>query len=136
MRKRLRDMSLHRRVIVRSAGTRVGQRGRKPDIRAIRVAEAAGVSLGGIRSSQVTVRELVLSDRIVAMDRANQQDLLEICPLAHQHKICLLTDFTSGLGGADIPDPYFGSAAGFTDVYWLMDAALAGLLDEVVQQLG
>lgn len=136
MRKRLRDMALHRRVTVRSAGTRAGQRGMKPDLRARRVAEANGISLAGIRSSQVTVRELLRSDCIVAMDRANQRDLLEMCPEAHRHKIHLLTEFAPPAAGDDIPDPYYGSAEGFLEVYRQIDSALTGLLDDVVQQFG
>ncbi len=136
MRKRLRDVALHRRVTVRSAGTRAGQRGMKPDLRARRVAEANGVSLAGIRSSQVTVKQLVRSDCIVAMDSANQRDLLEMCPEEHLHKIHLLTRFAPEPGGEDIPDPYYGNAEGFVEVYRQIDSALTGLLDDVVQQFG
>jgi low molecular weight protein-tyrosine phosphatase len=135
MRKRLRDLSLHRKVEVRSAGTRAGQRGRKPDARVWRVAETAGVSLAGIKSSQLSVKELARSDCIVAMDKANLRDLMNICPAAHQHKIHLLTEFAEESAMGEIPDPYYGNLQGFAEVYRLIDGALTGLLNQVAGQL-
>lgn len=135
MRKRLREMSLHSKLSVHSAGTRAGQRGRKPDIRVQRVAEAAGVSLARIKSSQATAKDLVRSDWVLVMDEANLRDLLKMCPTEHQHKIHLLMAFAGEPALTEVPDPYYGNAEGFAEVYRLIDSALDGLVRRIAQQI-
>lgn len=135
MRKRLREMALHNKVSVHSAGTRAGQLGRKPDIRVQRVADAAGVSLARIKSSQATIKDLVRSDWVLAMDGANLADLLKMCPAEHQHKLHLLMTFSGEPALTEVPDPYYGNAEGFAEVYRLIDGAQAGLVRRLVREM-
>ena len=56
-------------------------------------------------------------DRILAADRSHLAWLRRHAPAEHLGKLALL------LGEADLPDPYYGDAAGFADVLDAVEAA-------------
>jgi len=134
MRHRLQELGLHTQFQADSAGTRASQRGHKPDARARKVAGAAGVSLAGIKARQVTARDMLRSDYIVAMDVSNYKDLIKMCPPEHQFKIRLLMSYAPKLALGDVTDAYYGNFAGFEEVFRLIDAAVPGLLTYMVDQ--
>jgi len=134
MRHRLQELGLHRQFQADSAGTRASQRGHKPDPRAQKVAGAAGVSLAGIKARQVTVKDMLRSDYIVAMDASNYKDLIKMCPPEHQLKIRLMMSYAPEFALEDVPDPYYGNFAGFEEVFRLIDAAVPGLMTYIVDQ--
>jgi protein-tyrosine phosphatase len=81
-------------------------------------------------------------DLIVALDAGHQAGLRRIAPdKAAAAKIRLLREFDPAAAGAagddgrhgdlDVPDPYYGGPAGFTEVRELIEAAMPGLLDQV-----
>ena len=119
-------------VKVSSAGTMASQPGARPDQRAQKVAAAAGINLGRIRASRVTEQELVLSDYIVAMDKANIRELMKLCPPEHQYKISLLLSHLPGHNLDEVPDPYYGGVEGFKKVFQLIDAAVLSLVSQSV----
>lgn len=113
---------------VRSAGTRTSSPGTRPDPRARKVAAEAGVNLGGIRASRVTTKILQRSDLVIAMDRSNLEDLQKVCPPDHQYKLSLLLSYLPEQVSADVPDPYYGSAEGFRDVFQQIEVAVCSLV--------
>jgi protein-tyrosine phosphatase len=119
-------------VRVKSAGTRVTQPGARPDQRAERIAASEGVSLARIRASLVTQADLIDSDYVFAMDRSHLQDLLEICPSGHSHKISLLLSHLPEQAMEDVPDPYYGSFDGFRQVYKLIETAVIAIVPVMV----
>ncbi len=68
-------------------------------------------------------------DLLLTMDSDATTQLLRRCAPEHAHKIRLLLDFAPGLEGTDVPDPYYGPAAGFDHVLDLCEAGVRGLLD-------
>ena len=132
LRHHLKHSGLGDRVKVSSAGTRTSQSGRKPDQRAQRVAAMAGIKLARIRSRRITEQDFVRSDLILAMDRENTRDLEKMCPPVYQHKIRLLMSYLPGHHPKEVPDPYYGSVAGFEEVYRLIDAAVLELISDLV----
>jgi protein-tyrosine phosphatase len=134
LRHHLQLSGLSSRVKVSSAGTRTSQPGARPDQRAQRVAALEGINIGRIRARRVTVRDMVRSDYIVAMDLSNIRDLEEICPRVHRHKISLLLSFQCGLMLDEVPDPYYGSIEGFDKVFQLIDAAVIELTSHIADQ--
>lgn len=131
LRHYIQNSDLRGRVKVSSAGTRAAMSGRRPDQRAQKVARAAGINLGRIRASKVTERDFERSDYIFAMDRANLRDLRSLCPAQHRHKISLLLSQLASSKLDDVPDPYYGSAEGFRDVFLLIDAAVLGVVAQL-----
>jgi protein-tyrosine phosphatase len=74
-------------------------------------------------------------DLIVALDAGHQAGLRRMAPDgAAAAKVRLLREFdpaVAAAGDLDVPDPYYGGAAGFTEVLEIVEAAMPGLLEEV-----
>jgi protein-tyrosine phosphatase len=116
---------------VKSAGTRVSSPGARPDQRASKVAEEAGVNLDGIRAGRVTKKLLQRSDLVLAMDHSNLEDLQKACPPDHLHKLALLLSYLPAQEPGDVPDPYYGSTEGFRAVFEQIEAAVRSLLPQL-----
>ena len=61
------------------------------------------------------------------MEADNLKVLREQCPPALQTRLQMFMDFVPGQEGQDVPDPYFGPAAGFDHVLALLERGVAGL---------
>ena len=116
------------RLHIDSAGTHAYHTGEPPDRRARAAAERRGMSLEGIRARRVTVEDFELFDFIIAMDEDNLERLRHEAPEEHQAKLRLFLEFTSG-SETEVPDPYYGGAAGFERVLDLVEEASRGLLE-------
>jgi len=136
LRHRLRERGLHRRIAVASAGTRVGQPGRRPDPRVVKLCAEAGVSLRGIRARPADVRLLARSDTILAMEPQHVDDLAaQDTPASLINRLRLLGSHLPPGYPADgeaIPDPYFADRDGFVAVYEQIDAAVGGLIESLL----
>ena len=132
----LKERGWHKMVHVDSAGVLASMPGKKPDERAIRLAKEAGIRLRGIRSRRIISRDFHQFDYILAMDKGHMEELFEICPEGLQGKVRLLVEFTPELGVDEIPDPYYGSMAGFKRVFEMIYQANQRLLDHVEGRLG
>ena len=122
------EMGLADRLHIDSAGTHAYHVGEPPDHRARAAAERRGVSLDGIRARRVTAADFERFDYIVGMDRDNLTRLKDEAPLEYHGKIRLFLEF-SGERETEVPDPYYGGAAGFERVLDLVEAASRGLLE-------
>ncbi|MCV2350987.1 low molecular weight protein-tyrosine-phosphatase [Paucibacter sp. Y2R2-4] len=113
---------------VQSAGARAGPRGEPIDARALAALQRAQLSVEKKwRSKRVQPEDFERYDLIMAMEADNLAVLRKLCPPELQHKLHLLLDFVPGLEGQDVPDPYFGPAAGFDHVLALIERGVAGL---------
>jgi protein-tyrosine phosphatase len=139
LRHRLSAMGLAGKVQVRSAGTSVGQSGRRPDPRVTELASEAGISLGRIRARRLTARMLRRSDHVLVMERRHLEEIARLRASRHAGEsawpdnVRLLGSFLPRQGGevTDIPDPYFGDLQCHYDVYQMIDMALAGFLAQI-----
>lgn len=120
-------------VSVESAGTKAGS-GRSPDVRSRLVAENNGYSLQGIRSRPLEMRDFRDFDLILGMDLRHCQDMRQDCPLEHMDKIKLFLDFTPGLVGTGVPDPYSGEASDFVTAFELIEQGAKGLIAAIQDQ--
>ena len=122
------------RIELDSAGTGAWHVGSSPDRRATAVARARGVALAG-HARQVRPQDFTDFDLLLAMDRANLEDLQRIAPGEREReKIKLLREFdpaSTDAGDLDVPDPYYGAQGGFEEVLDLVQAACAGLLERI-----
>ena len=62
------------------------------------------------------------------MDEAVYGQLRRVAPEGRADKIRLFLEFAPQLGRRDVPDPYYGGAAGFEDVLDLVEEGARGLL--------
>lgn len=115
-------------IEIDSAGTHAYHAGEPPDRRAQAAAERRGMSLDGIRARRVSVDDYERFDLIVAMDEDNLARLKEEAPEEHKAELRLFLEY----GASDeneVPDPYYGGAAGFERVLDLVEEASRGLLE-------
>lgn len=108
---------------VQSAGVNAGPRGEPIDARAAAALTRVGAAPNKrFRSRRVQPSDFARFDLIVAMESAHLDALRQQCPPALQDRLRLLRD-----DGQDVPDPYFGPAAGFDVVLAMIERGLAGL---------
>ncbi|MDP1687059.1 low molecular weight protein-tyrosine-phosphatase [Hydrogenophaga sp.] len=124
------------RVSLDSAGTYGAHQGEKADARAVSLAQARGY--GQIlkeRARKVTEEDFDRFDLILAMDRDNLTQLQRVCPAEHRHKLHLFLEYAGVSERAEVPDPYYGNAAGFEAVLSLCEQGVDGVLRRVTQDL-
>lgn len=122
------EAGLSDRVFIDSAGTHAYHVGEPPDRRAVAAAERRGVSLRDLRARRVTDADFDRFDYIIAMDEDNAARLREQGAAEHHSKVRLFLEFSS-CGEQEVPDPYYGGAAGFERVLDLVEDASRGLLE-------
>ena len=119
-------------VQVDSAGTIGFHQGKTPDPRALSVGHARGYNFEQIHSRRVVVDDFYAFDLLLAMDQANFQDLLSLCPEPHlTSKVKLLLDYSEHFTQQEVPDPYYGGQRGFELVLDLIEDACQGLVTHI-----
>lgn len=117
-------------VCIDSAGTASYQIGKPADARMRSAASDRGYELNSI-AKQLTHRMVVESDWVIAMDRENYRDILQIARGEHR-QLHLLGDFLGEGWPRDVPDPYYGGLDGFGHVLDMLEAACPLLLERVL----
>ena len=123
----LKSLSLRAGMELRieSAGLGDWHVGDPPDERAQRHAGARGYDLSAQRARQVRMRDFEEFDMVLAMDRGHLRALRSMAPAHHHAKIRLF------VADCDVPDPYYGGAAGFERVLDMVEQRCRALLAEL-----
>lgn len=136
MHAELARRQLAQAVEVDSAGTYAGHQGEKPDRRAIALALARGYpQIERERARRVLDEDFERFDLVLAMDADNLENLRFKCPPEHQHKLHLFLEYAGHEGRSEVPDPYYGNAAGFEAVLQLCEQGSDGVLRRVAATL-
>ncbi len=136
LRDRLQRLGLHYRVAVDSAGTLDHHAGEPPDPRALRHAAQRGYDLSGQRARAVRAEDFTRFQWILAMDEDNLDWLQRKAPPGSGARIELLMPYARRFAGVQaVPDPYYGTAAGFERVLDLVEDACDGLVVHLRQAL-
>ncbi|EGQ7961858.1 low molecular weight phosphotyrosine protein phosphatase [Vibrio parahaemolyticus] len=117
-------------VDIDSAGTIGYHTGNTPDSRAMAAGKQRGYSFKGMRARQVSVLDFEDFDLVLAADKANLADLLDICPAEHRHKVSLFLSHSNS-SYDEIPDPYYGGDDGFELVLDLIEEASVAVLQKL-----
>lgn len=114
-------------AVVDSAGTADWNVGRPADPRSRAVARRHGLDLGG-RARQLTRQDVHAFDVILAMDAVNAEDARVLVAQAGgaAARVHLMREWDPEAPGADVPDPYYGGAEGFEDVYRMLERSAWG----------
>lgn len=110
-----------------SAGTHNYYVGHPPDPRAIDHAAKRGYELSHLRARQISAIDFERFDYVLAMDKANINQLKAMCPSRLSQKIELLLDYGGALHEQEVPDPFQGRARDFERALDLIEAACIGL---------
>jgi protein-tyrosine phosphatase len=126
------------RVVVESAGTGDWHVGEPMDARARTELSRRGHDAGGHEARQIQPDWLDDYDLLLAMDRSN---LAGVAALAAGRpglagRIMLLRAFDPAApDDAEVPDPYYGGADDYAEVFDLVDAAAKGLVSRLSELL-
>ena len=119
-------------ISIDSAGTHAYHVGSPPDRRAAATAASRGVDLSDLVARRVETEDFEVFDYLLAMDQENFLSLSEMCPDdQHIEKVHMFMDFAPHMRTREVPDPYYGGAAGFERVYDLVEAASEALLEDI-----
>lgn len=130
-RKLLETQQLDFDIEVDSAGTAGYHVGDPPDRRATAAAARRDIDISALRARRTQVYDMETFDYIIAMDRSNYHDLIDLCPHHARGKIRLFMDFADEWDFDEVPDPYFGGDSGFERVLDMIESAAGGLLEEI-----
>lgn len=136
MRHLVGQAGLEDRIEIESAGTGDWHVGEPRDRRSREVGERRGIPLAG-RARQFVPADFARFDHVLAMDGKNLAELQAMAPDEFaRRKVRLLRSYDQASpAAADVPDPYYGGAAGFDHVFDVCQAACEGLLAEVRREL-
>lgn len=121
----LQQQSTEHDVHVDSAGTIGYHTGNPADSRMRAAGEKRGYSFHS-QSRKITPEDLDTFDLVIAMDRDNLSDILEVNP-EPSAEVKLLSDFLDDSWPLDVPDPYYGGDEGFETVLDMIQASVQPL---------
>lgn len=124
---------LQSRIVIDSAGTAGYHVGAEADSRMREHAAKRGFGLTS-RARKFTRDDLSEFDLVIPMDQENLRDILSLVddPSSHRAEIKLLSDFLEGDWPTDVPDPYYGGAAGFEYVLDMIEAACPAIIQHCI----
>ena len=123
-------------LVVDSAGTGDWHVGKAPDPRALAQAMRHDIDIGTYRARQVSPEDFDRFDHVIALDRSNFEDLLQIAPSGARARLSMLLDHVPGMEGQDVADPYFGAAEGFEQTWREVTLAARHLVDALRKDVG
>lgn len=136
-RAKIAERGLLAEIEIDSAGTGGWHAGNAPDRRAIVEAEQRGLSMTG-RARQVNASDLRDFDLVIAMDESNRRDLLALATDDEiRERVQLLRDWDPEAAAHDlgVPDPYYGGAREFAEMFDIVERACERLADDIAARL-
>ena len=128
-RAELKARKIGDRLEVDSCGTGGHHAGEAPNAMMQEVALRHGINLSDLRSRQLCADDYREFDLLVAMDRANEQHIMERMPEDSTCEVLRFMQFVPGGQGEDIPDPWWaGRLEGFEHVFELLEAGTQPLI--------
>ncbi|GAB3289766.1 low molecular weight protein-tyrosine-phosphatase [Parahaliea aestuarii] len=129
----LRRKGMQNACRVASAGTEVTVAGRLMDPRASRVLAAKGIPLSRVKSRGICAEDFRRHRMILGLDRRVTARLRDRAPDDLEGRVADLSQF--GCTAPEIPDPYYGTEAGFVRVYDLLLPVMESLADQLRREI-
>jgi protein-tyrosine phosphatase len=127
----VRDDGLGERIFADSAGTDGWHAGENADPRTCGIGRKYGIDVPSI-ARQFEPGDFERFDLILAMDRGHYKTLRARASQAQRDKVRLMRDYdVPEHRGADVPDPYYGGAQGFEEMYQMLAVCCRNLLDSL-----
>ena len=132
--KKIKERDLQKLFVVDSAGTGGWHVGNLADPRMRETALSRGIELTS-RSRKIEESDLYEFDHILVMDNDNL-DAVKSLIKDHKNpvdsKIKLILSYSKNSQLEEVPDPYYGGQNGFDNVMDLLDDALEGFIDSLM----
>ncbi len=132
--QKIKERDLDKLYVVDSAGTGGWHVGNLADPRMRETALSRGIEITS-RSRKIEASDLYEFDHILVMDNDN---LAAVKSLIKDHKnpvnskIKLILSYSKNSQLEEVPDPYYGGQNGFDKVLDLLDDAIDGLIDSLI----
>ena len=132
--RKIKDRDLENLFVVDSAGTGGWHVGNLADPRMRETALSRGIELT-TRSRKIEETDLYEFDHILVMDNDNL-DAVKSLIKDHKNpinsKVKLILNYSKNSQLEEVPDPYYGGQNGFDKVIDLLDDAMDGLIDSLM----
>jgi protein-tyrosine phosphatase len=126
---------LPKNFIVDSAGTGSWHVGNSPDKRSIAVATKNGVNIQNQKGRQFKTSDFDEFDYIYVMDSSNYSDVIDLAKTPeHKNKVQLILNELFPDENVDVPDPYYGVANGFDNVYQMLNEATDIIAKKLIEK--
>ncbi|MDX1972926.1 MAG: low molecular weight protein-tyrosine-phosphatase [Candidatus Sumerlaeia bacterium] len=134
---KVQDRHLEPFLQIDSAGTGDWHVGELPDSRMRAAARQRNYNLDS-KARQFRSQDFYDFDLILAMDDSNYRNILQLKPKESEAskplaQVKLMLDYHPEHRGENVPDPYYGGAAGFHHVLDLLEVATEELLQELIK---
>ena len=132
--QKIKERDLENFFLVDSAGTGNWHVGNLPDQRMRSTALSRGIELNS-RSRQIEENDLYEFDQILVMDKDNLNAVKSLTKDQNNpinSKIKLILNYSKNSQLDEVPDPYYGGQNGFEKVIDLLDDAMDGLIDSLM----
>ncbi|MGV6809069.1 MAG: low molecular weight protein-tyrosine-phosphatase [bacterium] len=129
----VKQQRLEHLMVIDSAGTHAYHIGEQPDPRSQAAAKKRGVNLSTQRARKAQALDFDRFDYILAMDRANYENLRKLADSTQQQKLHLFMQFSAQWSVDEVPDPYYGGSQGFERVLDMVEDASKGLLTHILK---
>ena len=117
-----------------SAGTAHWHVGKKPDDRSVAVSKKNGLDIIHHRVQQITAAFFDEFDYVFVMDQSNYEHVVALAQTPeHKQKVQLILNELFPGEKVDVPDPYYGLANGFDQVYQMLDLACDSLAERLLK---
>lgn len=110
-----------------SAGTAAYHVGENPDHRSIEVARKHGVPISH-KARKFVAEDFDRFDYVLAMDQNNFDDMKALASGSTDHLFLLREFDPEAQGNLDVPDPYYGGAEGFENVFQMVSRSVDELI--------
>ncbi len=128
---KVKQASLESYFYIDSAGTAAYHTGEKADRRSQETANGHGIHLPSI-ARRFEYADLEEFDLILAMDSSNLTNINQLDRKGRfTNKVKLLREFDPKPGNKEVPDPYYGGARGFENVFEMVERSCQTILDEL-----
>jgi protein-tyrosine phosphatase len=131
LRDQLDRAGLSGQVTVGSAGT-AAELGQPMDPRALALLQRRRYSPAPHQGRQLDPSHIAGHDLVLAMDADNLAVLRAVAAPADQDRIRLFGEI-AGMGGAQVPNPYYGTDADFTIVLAMIETGMAAIVSQLAE---
>jgi protein-tyrosine phosphatase len=121
---------LSKKYLAASCGTGDWHAGEPAHHQTIKVASKYGINIDSHRARQLCQDDFVRFNLILAMDRSNLRDIKQLAP-STSPEIKLMREYDLESDDLSVPDPYYGGADGFDEVYQILYRSCTELLEQL-----
>ena len=116
-------------IKVDSAGVSGYHQGERPHINSMNLARKNNFDISDLASRKINLDDNEIFNMIIVMDTSNYEALIKMG--FEKNKLSKLGDF--GLGGVDIPDPYYMDENGYENIYKMIEDATKNLISSIAK---